>query len=237
MTISITAGAQVRKYGGYSAATTVGPATGTATQTMPITSDVVEITGPTATVTNRYTMADGAEGQLLTLTYLATGSGGGTTASGGDVHVVPSNIAPQSSITFRNPDDFWCGQFRGGKWRTQMRTTYELALSTASGAVAVTVDEFRLVRATGSDQAYTLPAGFGGQRLLLTALTGTTIRTVTPAIMRRYTGIRLGDDGAAGGSGIRYAMLEFTAGAWTLVSSLNLDHSATTVINANVIVT
>ena len=245
MPISIDSGKQIRRVGGIQSATTFAQATSSATQTLTIDKDVVEFTaGPTGAFANVYTMGAGNEGQPLSLVYLATGAGG-TTASLGDIQVIPTGtatgdlLAPQSSITFRNAGDFWYGQFLGGKWRTISRTTGELGLSTASGAIPLTVDEFRLMRATGTDQTYTLPASgaYAGQRILLTALTGTCIRIVTPAVMRKFTSVLLGDDAGAGGSGKRYAMLEFTGGAWSIVSPINLDASATTCINASAIVT
>ena len=224
MPISITSGKQVRRYGSLLSATTQGPATSTATQTLTIDKDVVEFTGPTATISNWYILPAGDEGQVLSLRYLATGAGG-TTASAGDIQVVASGTAtgellwPATSITFREVDDFWLGQFIAGKWRTVQRSTWENGNTTASGSIPVTVDAYRLTRATGTDMVFSLADGlFEGQRLLITALSGTAVRTVTPTTANGYTSIQMGT--LAGLAGARAAMLTFSGGAWQIASPI-----------------
>ena len=218
---SLTSGVQTRHQGVWHSVATQGPATGTATQTLTISRDVVDLTGPTATITNWYTLADGSEGQELCIRYEATGAGG-TTASGGDIHIVPvtsGNLFPESSITFRKPEDYWLGKFIDGQWVTQRKTTWELGLTTASGAIPITVDNYRLVRATGTDMVFSLADGaYEGQRLLVTAVTGTAVRTVTPTTPYGYTSLQMGNVAAAGATGVTLALLQFVAGAWILLS-------------------
>ena len=232
---SITSGVQVRHRGTWQSVATQGPATGTATQTLTISRDVVDLTGPTATVTNWYTLGDGSEGQELLIRYEATGAGG-TTASGGDIHIVPGtsgNLFPESSITFRKPEDFWLGKFIDGQWVTQRKTTWELGLTTASGAIPLTVDQYRLVRATGTDMVFSLADGaYEGQRLLITAVTGTAVRTVTPTTAYGYTSLNMGNTTTTGATGPTIALLVFMSGAWNIINPVRTLTAATDGLNA-----
>lgn len=230
MAITITPGVQVRLRGTAQSTLNVAAVTTTATQTLAITADIVTLNGPTATVSNYRTMADGSEGQEILIVYAATGSGG-TTATAGDIHIVPSNLRPQSSITFRKPNQYWLGKFVNGKWQTMERTTFEEARTTASAAIPLTVDAYIMARVTGTDQVFSLADGlFEGQRILLDGLAGSAVRVVTPTTMRRYTSLNMGNAIA------RYAELLWARGAWTLVSAVNLDATGTD-HSAGVIVT
>ncbi len=228
--LTIVEGTQLRHWNIFQASGELKSAvTSTTTQTVSVAIDVTEINGPTATIANFYTMADGVEGQMKLIRYGATGAGG-TTASAGDVHIVPTNIAPQSSITFRQPNEYWMGQFINGAWRTIDRTTWEFGQTTTSGAIPLTVDHYRLVRATGTDMVFSLANGHNGQEILITALAGTTVRTVTPTNMNAYTSLNMG------GSITRYSLLKMCAGAWTVISGINVETTGTD-HNAGVYVT
>lgn len=221
MAITITPGVQVRLRGTFQSQENVTAVTTSATQTLPINTDVVTLNGPTATIANRYTMADGAEGQEILLVYAATAAGG-TTASEGDIHVVPDNLRPQSSITFRQVDQFCLLKFVNGKWQVLDRNTFEEIRVTASGALPLTVDVARLSRVTGTDLAFTLADGlFEGQRYIIDGPSGTTPRVVTPANFRAFTTLAMGNSFA------RYAELVFYRGEWTLTSPLNVSVTAT----------
>ena len=230
MAFTLSPGDQIRHKGTFQSYATKSAVTTTATQTLTPNVDALYMYGPTATISNFWVMADGDEGQNILIKYVATGAGG-TTASSGDVHIVPSNIWPQSSITLRSVDDFWYGTFIDGKWRSQTRSTFENGQSTgatASGAIPLTVDSYRLGKSTGTDQAFTLADGlFTGQELVLTALTGTNPRAVTPATAAGFTTINMGNTTTAGATGKRVAVVKFVNGAWHLVSSYNLDTTTT----------
>ena len=99
------------------------------------------------------------------------------------------------------------------------RSTWENGNTTASGSIPVTVDAYRLTRATGTDMVFSLADGlFEGQRLLVTALSGTAVRTVTPTTANGYTSIQMGT--LAGLAGARAAMLTFSGGAWQIASPI-----------------
>ena len=232
MAFTLTSGDQIRHRGTFNSYATHSVVTTTATQTLTISKDAAYMYGPTATITNFWALPDGDEGQELLIKYVATGVGG-TTASSGDVHILPvsSNLWPQSSITFRKPDQFWYGKFFNGKWRTLTRSTWEYGGTTASGAIPLTVDEYRLLRATGTDQVFSMADGlFSGQEVTITALTGTTPRTVTPTTMHAYTSVNMG------GLPKRWAVLRWGAGSWQVVSPINLSTTGTD-WDATVIVT
>ena len=232
---TVTGGTQRRIWGTRETEEDLAASTSTATRTVSVAVDTSGFTGPTATISNFFTMADGHEGQRKFLFYEATGAGG-TTASSGDIHIVPTTIANLSSITFREVGEFWIGEFIDGSWRTIERQTTEIGTSTASGAIPVTVDMFRLLRATGTDMAYTLAAGRNGQEMLLTALTGTAVRTVTPAVMHKYTLVQMGNTTTTGATNSRYALLKYMMGAWHIISPINLNTTGTLMDENGVIV-
>ena len=241
MALTILSGTAIKHWGVFGASDeALGPITGTATQTVSLTHQVTAFTGPTATVTNRYTLAAGVEGQMKLFVYDATGTGGGTTASGGDIQVALATTGLWQTITFREVDEYWLGQYIDGAWRCLSRTTGEWAQTTgatASGAIPLSVDLYRFGKATGTDQVFSLANGYTGQEIFLTALTGTCVRTVTPTNMHKFTSVQMGNTTTTGATGTRSALLKYMAGAWAVVSALNLNTTGTLMDENGVIVT
>jgi hypothetical protein len=234
MTVTITGGAQVRRGGVFQSAASQSAVTTTATQTLPLITDIVTLDGPTDTITNFWTLADGDEGQEMMLVYNSTGTGGGSTASGGDVHVTPANMAFMNSITFRKPNQYCRLRFMNSNWHVMERTTWEEAVDggdgTASGGAApVTVDAQVMTRSTGTDQAWTLADGlYEGQEYFLTAIGGTCVRTITPNSMYAHTSLSM-DFTSTQGTIPRWAQLRWLQNGWHLTSPLVL--TATSVSN------
>ena len=234
MAVTITSGVQVRRGGVFQSAASQSAVTTTATQTLTVNTDIVTFDGPTDAITNHLTLADGDEGQEVVLAYDTTGTGGGSTASGGDVQIAPANMAFMDSITFRKPNQYCRLRFMNSNWHVMERTTWEEAVlgtvGTASGgAMPLTVDSQVLSRSTGTDQAWTLADGlYEGQEYFLTAVGGTCVRTVTPNSMFAHTAVRM-DFTTTQGTIPRWARLKWLQNGWHLVSPLVL--TATSVSN------
>lgn len=226
MAVTITGGVQVRRAGTFQSQENLAGVTSTSTQTISLNTDVSTIVGPTATITNFYTLAAGHEGQEKLIIYNTTGTGGGTTASSGDVQIAQSNAAAEGSVTFRQVDQMWFGKYMNGNWHTLARTSFEEGTSSASGAIPLTVDTYVLTGVTGTDQAFTLADGFEGQELTLFSVTGTTVRDVTPSSFREYTTLLMGNE-AGLNTLARWAKLQFARGEWTLMSPASLGSTAT----------
>ncbi len=234
MAVTITSGVQVRRGGVFQSAASQSAVTTTATQTLTFNTDVITLDGPTDAISNFLTLADGAEGQEVMLVYDSTGTGGGSTASSGDVQITPANMAIMNSITFRKPDQYCRLRFMNSNWHVMERTTWEEAVlgtvGTASGGAApLTVDSQVLSRSTGTDQEWTLADGlYEGQEYFLTAVGGTCVRTVTPNSMFAHTAVRM-DFTATQGTIPRWARLKWLQNGWHLVSPLVL--TATSISN------
>ena len=227
--ITLTGGQQVRRGGVFQSQRDITAVTGTATNTLAVDTDVVTLNGPTATVSNFLVMEAGSEGQEVMLVYSATGEGGGTTASAGDIQVHATGTATGEgfrrfdSLTFRQVDQYARLKFMNARWHVMERTTFEEHRSTGTDIVLpVTVDGALLVRSTGTDALYTLADGFEGQRYMLTTVAGTAVRTVTPANMFAYTSLSLDQTATQGGQGV-WAELQFAQGNWHLMSGANLS--------------
>ncbi len=239
MTITITGGTQVHNSGVFQSAASQSAVTSTVTQTFPLTHEVVTIDGPTAALSNFWSLADGSEGQDLWIIYNTTGTGGGSTASSGDVHVTPANMAIMDSITFRDVNQYCRLKFMNANWHVMERTTWEeavLEMSTATdgatasgGAIPLTVDSFQSPRGTGTDILFTLADGlYEGQMFHLHGLAATTPNTVTPANMTGLTSISLDRTTTQAGSA-PYAQLRWWQAGWHLTSPLVL--TATSISN------
>lgn len=239
MTITIAGGKQIRTGGVFQSAASQSAVTTTATQTLAFDTDVRTLDGPTDTISNFYTLADGDEGQEVWLIYNTTGTGGGSTASSGDIHVTPANMAVMDSITFRQVDQYCRLKFMNSNWHVLERTTWEeavLEMSTATdgatasgGAIPLTVDSFQTTRSTGTDILFTLADGlYEGQMFHLHGLAATTPNTVTPNAMTGLTSISLDRTTTQAGSA-PYAQLRWWQAGWHLTSPLVL--TATSISN------
>lgn len=236
MTITITRGAQVRRSGTFGSTESLSAVTSTATQTVSISTDVTEITGSTATITNYYTLADGTEGQEKVIRYLATAAGGDGTSTGGDVQILSDNWRFTSSATFRSAGQHVRLKFMNGAWERIGGNTREEAWASASGAIPLTVDHVRFNGVTGTDQVYSLADGYEGQRMVMIAPVGTTVRTVTPSNMWHFTSLQFG--GAAGGAfgGTNsdiFTEMMFTGGSWGLTGPDYRPSSTTTATDSS----
>ena len=239
MTITIASGKQVRRGGVFQSAASQSAVTTTATQTLSLDEAVLTLDGPTDAISNFWTMADGDEGQEIVLIYNTTGTGGGSTASSGDIHITPANMAVMDSVTFRQVDQYCRLRFMNSNWHILERTTWEeaaLEMSTATdggtgtgGAIPVTVDSYQLSRGTGTNIDFTLADGlYEGQMFHLHGQAATTVATVTPNAMTGFTSISLDRTTTQAGSA-PYAQLRWWQAGWHLTSPLVL--TATSISN------
>ncbi|KKL95346.1 hypothetical protein LCGC14_1855510 [marine sediment metagenome] len=241
MTITITGGTQVHTDGVFQSAASQSAVTSTATQTFPLTHDVVTIDGPTTALSNFWTLADGSEGQDLWIIYNTTGTGGGSTASSGDVHIVPSSYQWGSSITFNTPEQYAHLKFMNSNWHLLDHTTYEIAFSTATVGTGNDiiptegVDAWFNLRATGTAATYSLGDGaFEGQEMLVGGVQGgsaTADITLTPTSLSGYTSLILGATGPGthGAVGNKQMPLKWSNANWHMTGPLNLTSTATRV--------
>ena len=241
MTITITGGVQVRRGGVFQSAASQTAVTTTATQTLAFNTDIVTLDGPTATISNFWTLADGDEGQEFWLIYNTTGTGGGTTASSGDVHVVPANYQWGSSITFNSAEQYAHLKFMNSNWRLLDHNTYEIGYATATNAATADIipteglDAWFQTRATGTAATHVLGDGaWEGQEILVAGAIGGTATTgivLTPNALSGYTSLVLGASGPGthGAVGDKQMQLKWSNDNWHMMGPLNLTSTATRV--------
>ncbi len=241
MTVTITTGVQIRRGGVFQSAASQSAVTTTATQTLTLNTDIVTLDGPTATISNFWTLADGDEGQELWMIYNTTGTGGGSTASSGDVHVVPSSYQWGSSITFNSAEQYSHLKFMNSNWHLLDHTTYEIGYATATNAATADIipteglDAWFQTRATGTAATYALGDGaFEGQQILVAGVQGTSATadiTLTPNALSGYTSLILGATGPGthGAVGNKQMPLKWSNANWHMMGPLNLTSTATRV--------